>query len=467
MLKKLFSHSLIYGLAPQITKLASIFAMPLITKELTKEDYGISAVINSYTAALGVLSILGLRVILVNSFYKSPNQFKIVWRQIFGFLNLWNIIYALLVALVIVLVIPEEAKENLWTIILLNAAPLILLGKTAIMGNTYYQLNQRPLPIVIRTVIFGFLTIALNYYTIAHLKMGYMGWFWTAGIVGLLSNASYFYPVYYKLKLRPIYNFRIRYLIPRLKISLPLIPHYYSIYLLNTSDKVVMNVLEVTTPDLGKYSAADTLGNLMKQYSEATGSAVGPIITKLYKDKDFGGARTLIFVLMICTLTISFLLSLWSKELFAFLIRNDELAQMYYLGIWLIMAQAYRPMYLGFSSKYMYFEKTMSMLKVSFMAGFLNVILNLCLIPFFGFEVGAITTFICYMYMGYIGFSFKGFKALNKLNYYPLLWLMGTILLTLSCIYLVELSFAYKMLISIILFVVLLLVVYKNRKYVK
>ncbi|QCK15920.1 hypothetical protein [Mangrovivirga cuniculi] len=68
MLKKLFSHTAIYGLAPQVTKVASFFSLPLITKELTDIDYGVAGILTAYTAALSVFSMIGLRVVLVNSF---------------------------------------------------------------------------------------------------------------------------------------------------------------------------------------------------------------------------------------------------------------------------------------------------------------------------------------------------------------------------------------------------------------
>ena len=72
MLKKLFSHTAIYGLAPQITKIASFFSLPLITAELTDLDYGIAGIMTAYTASISVLAALGLKVVLVNSFFKSP-----------------------------------------------------------------------------------------------------------------------------------------------------------------------------------------------------------------------------------------------------------------------------------------------------------------------------------------------------------------------------------------------------------
>ncbi len=449
MLKKLFSHTAIYGLAPQITKIASFFSLPLITAELTELDYGVAGVLAAYTAAISVLATLGLRMVLVNSFFKSPGQYKWVWRQIYGFLTLWTFLYAIILSILIYFVVPQEAIENRWTILLLNVGPLIFFGQTSVICTTYYQLKQKPLQIAIRSIIFGFLSIGLNVLFIVEYKMGYMGWFWSSFIVGLLSNASYYYPLNFKLKLKPIFNFKRRLIKNSLKVSLPMVPHYYSGYLLNSSDKMVMDVMQVGTGNIGKYNVAYTVGSVMNSLGTASGLAIGPILIKFYKDRKEELAKNLVFILQISFFLITFGLCIWMKELFSFLIRNEELAQMYYLGIIIVMAYNYRPMYLGFSTKTMYNEKTNIMWKVTLGAGLINVLLNLMLIPFFGFEVAAVTTFVAYMFMGYAGYYFKVFKEINSAKYYPVFWVLLTIALTVLAYYAVELSLWVKIGISL------------------
>lgn len=449
MLKKLFSHTAIYGLAPQITKIASFFSLPLITAELTGLDYGVAGVMAAYTTAISVLATLGLRVVLVNSFFKSPGQYKWAWRQIYGFLTLWTFLYAIILSVLIFLVVPQEAIENRWTILLLNVGPLIFFGQTSTICTTYYQLKQKPLQIAIRSIIFGLLSIGLNVLFIVVYKMGYMGWFWSSFIVGLLSNASYYYPLNFVLKFKPIFNFKRRLIKNSLKVSLPMVPHYYSSYLLNSSDKMVMDVMQVGTSNIGKYNVAYTVGSVMNSLGTASGMAIGPLLNKYYKEKKDEPAKNLIFILQISFFLITFGLCIWMKELFSFLIRNEELAKMYYLGIIIVMSYNYRPMYFGANSKLMFTEKTNVIWRVTLGAGLINVLLNLLLIPFFGFEVAAVTTFVAYMFMGYAGYYFKIFKEINSAKYYPVFWLLLTIALTVLVFYAVELSIWVKIGISL------------------
>src|SRR5690606_22869336 len=142
----------------------------------------------------------------------------------------------------------------------------------------------------------------------------------------------------------------------------------------------------------------------------ASGFAIGPLLNECFRSKEDEKARNLIFVQQIAFLVLSFTCCIWLKELFQFFIRNDELNQMYYLAVIIVMGYNYRPMYFGANSKLIYLERTPAILRVSFGAGVINVLLNLGLIPIMGFEVAAYTTFFSLMYMGYAGYFMKAFR---------------------------------------------------------
>ncbi|MEO8109965.1 MAG: oligosaccharide flippase family protein [Ginsengibacter sp.] len=448
MLKRLFSHSAIYGLAPQIPKIVGILVLPIITAHLTKLDFGIFGLITAVSGSIAAFANLGLNVVLSNSFYKSPMRYKIAWRQIYGFLILWNIPYAFLLAGIIWYFIPIEAASNTWNIILLNTIPIVFFGPTSIMGSLYYQLSQRPVPIVVRGAIVGFLTIGLNVYFIAFREMGYMGWFLSAAIGQMAIQLTYWVPLNRSIKITPIFNFKWRFIRRQLAVSLPTVPHYYSAYLLNTSDRLVMKLVNISTGNIGLYNAANTVGNIMLMMGNASGQAIGPMLLKAYKASDEYLARRLVFSLQITFFLATFLSSIWLKEIFYILIKNNGLNKVYPLGIIIVMAYNYRPMYFGANSRLFYHERTKILLKVTFLAGISTLLLNFIFIPFWGYEVAAYTTFIGLMYMGYAGYFLREFKQNCDVNYYPFRWLTITIILTLVAYFVVEWSIILKLLIS-------------------
>jgi O-antigen/teichoic acid export membrane protein len=449
MLKKLFSHTFIYGFANQIPKIAGIFSLPFITKYLTEQDYGIFGVITSYMAAIEVFSSLGLRIILVNSYYKHPNWYLKVWREIYGFLMIWNLLFLAFKIGFLWMLMPKEV-DNVAMVIFLNIGPGLFFGPTAAIGSTFFQIKQMPVSIAMRTAFFGTLTILLNILFIAILKMGYMGWFYSLFIVSVLGNMSYFYPLFFKYKLTPIFKFSFRRVKSYLKVTLPTIPHYYSTFLLNTSDKIVMERLSVPINDIGKYNAAYTVGNFFNSIGMVSGFAITPLMNECYKNKDDKGARELVFVLQGVFFLASFLICIWLKEIFQLLIKNDVLAATYPLGIIVVMAYNYRAMYYGSINKLFYLEKTNILWKITFIAGITNVLMNFALIPFFGYKIAAVTTFISLMFMGYSGYFIRDFKENNSVNYYPMLWLIATVLLAMLSYSLRDISMIYKISVTVV-----------------
>ena len=452
MLKKIFSDSFIYGLAPHISKIASFFVLPIITKDLTDFDYGVAGIISAFTGAFTVLSSLGLRVVLANAYFKSPSQYKWIWRQIYGFLSLWMVPYAIIISIVIYFAVPQGARSNTMEIILLNVVPIVFFGQTATICATYYQLKQQSLQIGVRTAIFGIIAVFLNLYTISYLKMGYMGWFWTTFLVAILSNISYWFPLNKSLGLKPIFNFKWRSITKSLKVSLPTIPHHYSSYLLDSSDRMVMTFLNTGAGDIGKYNLAYSFGNYYQSFATGVNKAIGPVLLGYYKKKELTKAKNLIFLVQSVFFALSFLICIWLKEAFHFLIKNDTLNKMYPLAIIIIMGYNSRPMYVGSNQQFFYYERTDILWKVSFVAGLSNVVLNVIMIPIFGYEAAAFTTFISLLYLGYASYFFKAFKAVSQTRYYPIAWILISIAITALAYIVVEFPMQFKIYISIALF---------------
>lgn len=449
MIKKLFSHTFIYGFANQIPKIAGIFSLPFITKYLTEEDYGIYGLIISYIGAIEVFSSLGLRIILVNTYYKHTNWYIKIWREIYGFMMIWNLVFILFKTLFLLVLLPDQV-QNVPLVIFLNVGAGIIFGPTAEIGSTFFQINQKPFSIGMRTIGFGTLTVLLNIYFISFLKLGYLGWFYSLFIVSVLGNASYFYPLFFTYKLRPIFKISYRRIKSYLKITLPTIPHYYSSFLLNTSDKIVMQQMKVPINDIGKYNAAYTVGNFFNSIGMVSGFAITPLMNECYKNKDEKGARELVFVLQLVFFMVSFVICIWLKEIFQLLIKNRTLALTYPLGIVIVMAYNYRAMYYGAINKLLYLEKTKILWKITFVAGLTNVLMNMILIPLFGYKIATVTTFISLMFMGYSGYYINDFKKNSTVNYYPFLWLLATCFLTVISFFLKDITLVYKIICTLI-----------------
>jgi O-antigen/teichoic acid export membrane protein len=432
MLRKLLSHAVIYGLAAQVPRVAGILALPIITKYLTPADYGVAGVVTAYVSAISILQSLGLSLVKVNSFARHGTRYKWVWRQLHGFLLLWGIFFTVILGGVLYLGIPEEASAHKWEIIALQCVPALLFLSTEFQAGLFYQMSQQPLPIALRSFVVGATVVALNIFTIAYLRLGYMGWFYANFFGSLLGFLIYGYKLYLQEKLWPIFRFKWHRIKSSLRIALPMVPHHFSFFLLDTSDRMVMDVLRVPVARIGFYNIASSFGLYFTAASGAIVQAAAPYYMKFYaKPNDREGAvqaRNMTFALQALFLFVTFMLCLWLKQIFAFLIRNDALQSAYPLAIIILMGYNFRPMYLGAVNQLVYRERTKVLWKVSLVAGIANVVLNLILVPIYGIEAAALTTFAALMYMGYAGYFLKEYRQIAQVPYYPVVWLVATIL---------------------------------------
>ncbi len=432
MLRKLLSHAAIYGLAAQVPRLAGVLVLPIITQYLTPQDYGVAGVVTAYAYALTLLQSLGLSVVMVNAYARYPLRYKWVWRQLHGFLSLWSLVYGLLMIGILYVAVPAVASGQRLQIAMLYSLPIMLFSSTDMQTSLFFQLSQRPLPVALRAFFVGVLGVGINIYTIAYLRLGYMGWFYAAffsAFAGFLINS---YSLYARMGWWPIFNFKWSRIKKALRVSLPVIPHHLSFFLLDTSDRLVLDVLRVPLHRIGLYNVASNFGNYFMIASGALVQAASPFYMRYYAQEGSleaaRQARRMTFALQLMFLLSTSLGSLWMKELFDVLIRNEELQEAFPLAIVILMGYNFRPMYLAASNLLSYREHTNQLWKISVIAGGGNVLLNFLLVPVYGYQAAALTTFAALMYMGYAGHFLKDYRKAALVDYYPLLWLALTCL---------------------------------------
>lgn len=467
MIKKILSQSTIYGLGPIIPKFANILILPIITKYLTPLDYGIYGVLMAYSGIIGGIRTLGLNVTLVNSFYHFPGMYKWVWRQVYGFLILWSIPFNILAVFLYLIAIPTEAQAQKWLLIALLILPTLIAGSSTVYGNLFYQLHQRPKQIAFRGIIIGFINIVITYYTIVILRLGYLGWFWALAISGVLQNLSYFFPLIFVHKIRPIFNFKWRLIKQALGVSTPNIPHQYAYYLLHSSDRVIMDTMQFTSASIGNYNVAYTLGNYYSMGIEAMNKALSPMMMAMHKLKDEKTLRDLGLLWFGFSLTLSFIICLFLKEIFSVLFSNEALAKNYYLAVFIIMAMNYRPIYAAFVSRLYYYERTNLIWRITLTAGLFNVGSNLLFLKKYGIEIAAVTTFLSFMFMAYAGFYYKKVQDLIRENYYPTICLGLTIAYTLIARWAVWQPISYRLSLIVLALLLASVFIHKNRETLK
>ncbi|TXH27028.1 MAG: lipopolysaccharide biosynthesis protein [Cyclobacteriaceae bacterium] len=449
MIRKVVFNTLLYGVAPQVPKFAGLLILPLITQSLTAKDFGLYGIILAYTQAFLYLKTLGTDVVLSNSYFKHPATYRIHWRHINGLLHVWAL--ALAVVLGVVLWFVLSGEPNVKQVIILNCLPVALFTTTENLFFRFYQLQQKPLPISVRVIVTGLINVLVTYYTIHVLQLGYLGWFYGTFISGAIGFLWMIYPIYIKEKFVPVLRLRWRFLTRSLKVSLPVLPHYYGNYLVSSSDRLVLDLLHVNTSSIGRYNASNMIGNFAVMLASAMNKAVGPMLLQYHSKRLFRQLQQLVFLWQILLLIGTSLLCMWLKELIPVLIKTKDIGELHHLAICIVMAVNYMPMYAAANSQLFFQEKTSQLWKRAFVAFSVSIVLNLLFVPYYGISAAAATTFVTYMFLGYSSFSLKAYRESKLVEFYPVRWLLITLTCTVLSLIMVEFAIAYKIAISLAL----------------
>jgi O-antigen/teichoic acid export membrane protein len=472
MFKKLLTHSFLYSVIPQLPKLLLVALIPVFTSYLTEKDYAIYGIIIAYLAFVSVLKDLGFSIVFVNTFYKHTKRWPIIWRMLHGHLVLWNFLYALIFLVVLYIAIPKSELYNYKYISILGLIQLFFFDNTISISNYYYRFSEKIIQVSSISFITGITAILSTYACVVYFHLGYLSWFVSLFITSAINFLLVINTVYFKLKLWPIIQWRKKFITHYLQISLPIIPHNYSSFLLNSSDRIVLDWCKIDKKLIGDYNFAYQFGSFFEIIGSAVGMAVGPYYTKMFTDnskKSLADECKFTFFMMVNFLCATTLLSLWLKEIFEIMVNNPRLKTTYNLGILIIMGYAYRPMYWSAGIKLSTHNKTNKLWRISAVGGIINLVLNLIFVPKYGVYAACINTLIGLIYIGFAGYFFKSYKALNapENNHYPKLWIALIFLFTVFVYYLKSTLVLNKVIISLSLFIVYFIYLFKNFKALK
>lgn len=461
--RTIIKNGVLFTTAPFLPKVINIFLLPIMTLYLTDVDFGIAATISAYTQSIGAFATLGLQVVLQNTFFKTPLEYKDSWRQIYGFLKFWMIIYALIQAVILYFFIPEEAAENKWWIIILSQFSTVFFGPTGLIGNSYYIYTKKAVPVVWRSVTASILTIVVDFVLIVYLRWGYMGWYVGTFAGQFFTNASYWSVVRYKIDIRPQYRFRWSVIKHALSVGVPTVPHYYTSYLLEGSGRMVMDQYHIPQGTIGQISISQQIGNVFSAGVNGFGHAIGPYQMESLRDKNSKRMNLIATIFTIAVFCAAFLLSMWSKEIFQVLLSNESLQSAYPYFILYMMALCYRPLYVNASYYYFFYERTKQLLLITFLSGCIAILLYIAFMPLLGVWAFLVGHYVSCLYFGYSGYFYSGYRK-NETKHLPVIWFLLTQLALTGFAYLV----VDYLLIKIVLTVVMLiagLVLFRKYRY--
>jgi len=408
MLKKIVSHTFFYSFANQSPALINLFLLPFLTPFLSASDYAIYGLILSYAGLVGAFSSLGYIVLFQQSYFELGADFKSKWSRLLGFQWLYKFIYAALVAGLLYISLRNKIQaERLTLVLILVIVPLLFFDLTKSIATRLLQFRHEHQRVYSVTIVVGILSAFISFVGVRYFNLGYMAWLYSQAISSALLAAYFGYFLYVKENIRPSFHFNKNEIVSDLKIATPLIPKEYATYLLNSSDRVLLDRFGVSQNKIGQYSIAYSFASYFENIQAQANQVLTPIVFDLYKTGTELAMKTvgkLVRTWFYISLFIASVLGLWIPDLFRLLYRKAELSAAYPMAIVLIFGFCYRPIYVAIVDKAIFEKRTMEVLKITVIAALSNVLLNLIFIGYYETWAATFNTVIAYFIMGIAGY---------------------------------------------------------------
>ncbi len=407
--KRLLRNTLIYTLVPKSYFIFTLISTPLISPYLTLNDFGIYGLIVAYLNIFQILVLLGQNVVLQNAFFDYKQKYSHIWRRCFGLMMVAGIISSIILGLILYINMANVIGHN-FTPVVLMLSLFLIFSPIEIIATNYYVLHEKPLPFAICSFLTGFISVILSVITIKYLHLGYLGW-----IIALPVNTIFMYVFYgrrlfFKEKLYPLFSFKKNFSAHVLKVGLPFTPHQLSLYILGTSDRLLLNFFKVPTAQIGFYSQGYNLGSYGMLLITGVFQALSRKLQEAFRGNDEAHVSFIRKIIILLPLSISILMfvgSLWMKEVFFVLYKKPELQTAYSVTIVVACSYMFWPIYSFFTIHLSIKGKTFSISKISLLAALFNIAGNLFFIHRWGIWAALISTYLSYVIFGIGGILYK------------------------------------------------------------
>ncbi|MBD3287296.1 oligosaccharide flippase family protein, partial [candidate division KSB1 bacterium] len=400
---KFVKESVVYTLGDIFAKSLAFILIPIYTRYLIKSDYAIYNIVITIWPVLVILYFKGIAGYMIRGYFELKAESE--RKEFFGSLILLSLFISVVLS-GLVHIFGDQIFSPLFKDVsykpYLQFAVGIAFFKLFIHNVlTIYRTKRRPLTVVSLSVFNFAINVAIIILFVVILKKELMGALY--GQVISLGLISLIFFLYIQKDIR--YKIRGHYIRAALLFSIPLIPHALSGWIINLSDRILIERFS-TLENLAIYAlgyqlamALDILINSMNQawmpffYSNAANKD---------QQKELMKSTTFYFTLVVA---IGLLMSLYSREIILFAGKMEYIDASKIFPL-IVLAFVIHSIYYMSSAAIFYMNKTYIVPFISITAGIINISLNIWWLPQFGYIAAAYSTIISFIVMAVMGYFF-------------------------------------------------------------
>lgn len=374
----------------------SMIATPIFTRLLSTENYGLYSTYLSWETVLMMLVTLSLYKAMMNLYVKYENQemvlsavcglelvLSLTWLVIgISFRNLvaeWLGLSPQLVCCLFASFIFQAAVQcwSLYKRYIYDYKTLVAVTLLSTVGST----------------LFGVVAVVFVSPTAEARVL-------SNTIVMALIGIALYYSVFKKGK--KFYDKRIW--LFSLGFCIPLMPHYLSEFILQSSDKIMINYL-CGPSDVALYSIAYSAGSLINLITNAINSTFAPYQYQKLKSGEYKVMAKRADQVLFFVATMLAVIMLFSREI-VLIFGGMKYIESVDVIIPICIGVYFNYMFQLFARVQEYYERKLTVVIPSILCALLNLILNYIFIKLCGYQAAAYTTFFCYALFCFIHYLF-------------------------------------------------------------
>ncbi len=407
---KLFTQRIgLIGLTNLLVGLSGIILLPILTKNIPIEDYGIWVQISVTIGLIPSVVMLGLPYTMVRFLAAAKKREEIQE----GFYSIAFIVLCTsAIASLLLFLLSKPLAASLFdnNLTIARILPLIVFiecfnGLLLNFFRTFQQIKRYSIFSSIRTV----LSIALVAYFVLS-GYGILG-----ATIGLLVSGIFVFLIMTYLLLSEIgikIPTKFTHIKEYLAFGLPTVPESLSSWVVRSSDRYVIGMF-LGTAFVGYYSPGYALGNMINMFLAPLAFILPPVLYKYHDENNMKAVKTVLKYSLKYFLAIAipsvFGLSLISKPMLTILSTPEIASQGYLITPFVATSALLFGCHAVIVEIILLEKKTKIAGAIWIIAAILNLGLNLIFVPYMGILGAAVTTLIAHLLVGIITtyYSFK------------------------------------------------------------
>lgn len=374
--EKQVKNSLIYLLPVFVGNLIPMMTLPVFTRILTKEDYGVLGLAQVYAIFVNGLANFGLTVGYERNFFQYAELKKTSEL-------LYSTLAFVISGFLIVVVLTHLFKSQLskWIIGSPVHSDILFwaLCSTGIMGLknyylTYFKNTENAKSFAWYTIDECIIGVVISFFFVVYLHIGIIGVIWgqlfASLIIFLILGLNF-------IKIYPI-RFKWEILKDSLKLSFPLTPKIFLGVIGNQFDKYMIGLL-ATVGGVGIYSIGQKVANVVFTFMTAIQNVYSPQVYKrMFNLGEKGGESVGRYMTPFAyiSIAVALIVSLFSEEVISLLTPKSYHGA---IDIVIVLSMFYGSLFFGKQPQLIYARKTHISSLLSVVIIVLNVLIN---IPF-------------------------------------------------------------------------------------